>query len=118
RVGGGRPRRDRRQVAQAPVHAGALLGGAALASGRAARRDHPGRRGTEPAGAAGRLPLPPTLSPRAPALLERGAEAPVRVGSPGRLPPVPEVRLSAWTTSRSTRSRSPMRSRRSRAIDA
>ena len=82
------------EVAEASLHAGALLGGAAVPSGRAARRrDHPDRRGAEPAGAAGRLPLPPALPPRAPALFERGAEASPRVRSPGRLPPLPEVRL-------------------------
>src|SRR2546429_114993 len=90
---GARRRRDGLEGAQAPVHAGALLGGAAVASRRAARRDHPGRRGAEPAGAAVRLPLPPALPLRAPALLERGADLAPRIRSPGRLPPLPEVRI-------------------------
>src|SRR5207253_2136209 len=68
-------RRDRRcrhrlEGAEAPVHAGAVLGGAAVAPGRAARRDHPGRRGAEPDRAAGRMPLPSALPPCAPAPLE------------------------------------------------
>ena len=44
-----------------PVHRRAVLGGAAEPSGRAARRDHPGRRGAKSAGPALRLPLPSAL---------------------------------------------------------
>src|SRR2546422_2309323 len=89
---GGRGRRHRFEATQAPLHAGALLGGAAVAPGPATRRrDHPDRRGPESAEPAGRLPLPSTLPPRAPALLQRGAEAAPGVRAPGRLPPLPEV---------------------------
>ena len=47
--------------AEAPLHRGAVLGGAAEPSRRAPRGDHPARRGAEPDQPAVGLPLPPAL---------------------------------------------------------
>ena len=60
---------------QASLHPGALRGGAAVASRRAARGDRADRRGAEPAQPAGRLPLPSALPPRDAPLLPGGTGA-------------------------------------------
>ena len=57
-----------RARAEASLHRGAVLGGLAEPSRRAARGDHPARRGAEPAQPALRLPLPPALPARDAAL--------------------------------------------------
>src|SRR5438034_893031 len=85
---GDRRSRDGRQGPQASLHAGALLGGAALAPRREAGRGRRHGGGSEPTGAPVRLPLPPALPTRDGSLRERGARAPPRDGSPRRLPPL------------------------------
>ena len=64
-----------RPRAEAPLHRGAVLGGAAEPSRRAPRGDHPARRGAEPAQPALRLPLPPALPAGDAALRAAGADA-------------------------------------------
>ncbi len=59
-----RRRRGRRVAPQASVHPGAVLGGAAARSGRAAGGDHLERRDSEPARSAAGLPLPHALPSR------------------------------------------------------
>ena len=89
----GPDRRDRRRAdgGRDPKHPYTqALFSAALPShpGRAARGDHPARRGAEPAGAAVGLPLPSALSGGDAALLDRGA-APAADQQPhGGLSPV------------------------------
>ena len=74
--------------AEASLHHGPVLGGAAEPSRRAAGGDHPHRRGAEPAAAAARLPLPPALPPGHGALRQAGAGA-YRCGRPpGGLSPL------------------------------
>ena len=86
---------DRRHRSQAPLHAGALRGRAAVASRRDARGDHPDRRGAEPDQSAGRLPLPSALPARDAPLLPGGAGAPDRSRTRSVLPPVRRRPLKA-----------------------
>ena len=72
--------------AEASLHRGAVLGGAAEPSRRAARGDHPAGRGAEPAEPAGRLPLPSALPARHGALRHRRAAARRGREPPCRLP--------------------------------
>ena len=73
---------------QAPLHAGALRGRAAVAPRRARARSRPDRRGAEPDRSAGRLPLPSALHPRDAALLGGGTGATDRSRTRSVLPPV------------------------------
>src|SRR6185295_2480757 len=77
-----------RRRAEASLHHGPVLGGAAEPSRRAAGGDHSHRRGAEPAAAAARLPLSPALPPGHAALRRAGAEAHACGRQPGGLPSV------------------------------